>query len=122
MDVAEWVMLVVYAALVVVVAMAFLFGPIDRAPAHLHDPPRPELTPVDKPTLNPRNGPFVSVLYGLAGELSKTPDALKDLARTIQLHEVNPVSDVTRERVARVLDEHAGIVKRGAQEVREAET
>jgi hypothetical protein len=81
---------------------------------------RPEHTPVDRPTLNPANRPLVAVLYGLASELSRTPDALKDIARTIQIHTPDPVDEVTRERLARVLDEHAGVVKRGAQEVREA--
>lgn len=110
---------IVFCATVVVAGMALSDR---RRPPARREPftDTPELTPIDRPILNPANRPLVVVLYGLASELSRTPDALRDMARTIQLHEERAVDEVTRERLARVLDEHAGVVKRGAQEVREA--
>ena len=78
---------------------------------------RPEPTPVERPALNPANRPLVTVLYGLAGELARTPDALRDVARTIQLHETEPVKDEHRERIGRVLADHALTAQLGAEEV-----
>ncbi len=71
------------------------------------------------PVLNPENRAMVMVLHNLALTLEATPRGLLDIAKTIQLA-TEPLTDLQRERIAQVLDEHAAEVKRGAQEVRES--
>jgi hypothetical protein len=68
---------------------------------------------------NAANREIVIVLEDLAGRLERTPRALNDIARAIR-GSPDPINDLQRARIARVLDEHAGDVRRGAQHVREA--
>lgn len=113
--------------IVLVVAIAFLitlgaYRVVDGRTAAPLEPE--ELTPIERPTLNPSNAPLVTVLYGVAASVeesgSRVADGLRDIARTIQMFENQPVGDLMRERIARQLDEHSNAVKRGAQHVREA--
>lgn len=76
-------------------------------------------TVTQRPVLNDANRAAVMVLHNLALQLEATPRALGDIARTIQLA-ADPVTDLQRERIAKILDEHAAVVARGAQEVRES--
>jgi len=82
-----------------------------------------EVTKRARPVMNADNVPLVDVLYhlGNAIELSATSvaDGLRDIAKTIQLTP-DPVTDLMRERIARVVEEHAIVVKVGAQRIREA--
>lgn len=84
----------------------------------------PERTPVERPTLLPANVPLVAVLRDAASniELSglRVADGLRDVARVIQVSATEPVSEGLRARVANVVDEHAGVLKRVGQRIREA--
>lgn len=71
-----------------------------------------------RPVLNPENRAAVMVLHNLALTLEATPRALLDIAKTIQLA-TDPLTDLQRERIAQILEDHAATVKRGAQEVRD---
>lgn len=70
-------------------------------------------------TKNPANRELVQVLEELAEASHRTGHALEDIAAAIRWSP-DPASGAHRERIAGVLDEHAGDVRRGAQHVREA--
>lgn len=85
--------------------------------------PSEEITQRTRPVLNVENRPLVEVVYRL-GELIEesgrtTGDALRDVARVIQFAP-DKVSDIARERLARVVEEHAAVIKRGGTHIREA--
>lgn len=75
-----------------------------------------EVTPVERPARNPRNAPIVMSLFYLGAELRRSSDAIKDLARTIQLAE-EEFDDVSRKRSAQVLTEIGAVVLDVAAEV-----
>lgn len=77
-------------------------------------------TVLDRPVLNASNRAAVMVLHNLALTLEATPRALVDIAKTIQLA-AEPLSPTLRERIAKVIREHAGAAMRGAQALVEAE-
>jgi hypothetical protein len=76
-----------------------------------------EVTAVARPTLNPENQPLVAVLYGIAAEFSRTPDALRDVARVLQLAEKRAGEAIT-ERLARIVEDVAPVAHRGAADIR----
>ena len=86
-----------------------------RAPAHLHE--------TDLPSLLPANAPLVSILRTVAEDVEasgrQVADGLRDVARVIQVAATEPVGEHLRERMAGIVDEHASVLKRGSQRIRE---
>jgi hypothetical protein len=80
-------------------------------------PPDDEVTKVDRPTLNPENRGLVAVMYHLAADLARTPDALRDLAREVQLAERRAGKETTH-RIAQLVDDHAAVAGQGAMDIR----
>jgi hypothetical protein len=80
-----------------------------------------DVTKVDRPTLNPENRGLVAVMYHLAAELGRTPDALRDIARSVQLAEHPAGKDMTH-RIAQLVDDHGAVAGQGAMDIRRTAT
>jgi hypothetical protein len=81
-------------------------------------------TPSILPALLPENRPLATVLIQVANEIElsgvNTADALRDMARAVQIGATDVVGQKTKDRIADLVDKHGGAVKRAAQRVREA--
>ncbi len=78
-----------------------------------------DVTPSERPVVHEANARMVDVMSALRYALEATPKALGDIERTLRLSPY-PITNVQQGRIADLLDEHSGVVRRGAQKVREA--
>lgn len=76
-----------------------------------------EITPIDRPCVNPLNRPIVLVLSNLGLVLARTPRVLGDVARAI-CRATEELSEHHRERIALELEQHAREAHHAATEVR----